>query len=56
MKPSKSISATWSIRVLVRPSRVRTASAGPPNAYAALILFRPCPGMLTYMSRGKEMM
>src|SRR3954453_18049449 len=30
------------------------ASAAPPNAYAALILLRPWPGMSTTVSRGIE--
>ena len=35
-------------------STVLTASAGPPIAYAALILLRPWPGMSTTVSRGIE--
>ena len=56
MKPSKSIVATWSIRVPVNRSSVCTTSVGPPSAYAALMVFLPWPGMLTHMSRGKETM
>src|SRR3954467_11895364 len=43
---------TWSTLIPRYCSMVWIVSAGPPIAYAALILFRPCPGMSTTVSRG----
>ena len=53
-KPAKSITAKWSTRTPVSCSTVWMSSGGPPNAYAALILFWPWPGMSTQLSRGMD--
>src|SRR4051794_41313201 len=45
---------TWSISIPRYCSIVWIVSAGPPIAYAALILLRPWPGMSTTVSRGIE--
>src|SRR3954449_9758318 len=45
---------TWSISMPRYCSIVLMVSAGPPIAYAALILSRPWPGMSTTVSRGIE--
>src|SRR3954464_2233598 len=45
---------TWSISIPRYCSIVLIVSAGPPIAYAALILLRPWPGMSTTVSRGIE--
>src|SRR3954463_41807 len=63
MPPIASISAgklakltrkTWSMSMPRYCSIVLMVSAGPPIAYAALILSRPWPGMSTTVSRGIE--
>ena len=51
-KFSKLTSTTWLISTPRNSFTVCVASAGPPNAYAALILFVPWPGMSTTVSRG----
>ncbi len=43
----KSTIAMWLTCRLVSASTVLIASAGPPNWYAALMRFCPCPGMST---------
>ena len=47
LNPSKLVFATWWMRILSRFSMVCTSSGSRPKAYAALILFLPCPGMST---------
>ncbi len=46
------MTAKWSTRTRVSCSTVLTSSGGPPNEYAALILFMPRPGIGTQESRG----
>jgi hypothetical protein len=54
-RPAKSMATKWSMRTPVSCSTVWMSSVGPPNAYDALILFIPYPGMSTQVSRGIEM-
>ena len=51
-KFSKLTSMTWLTLMPRYCSTVLIASGAPPNAYAALILLRPWPGMSTTVSRG----
>src|SRR3954454_23523157 len=51
-KLAKLTRKTWSMSMPRYCSIVLIVSAGPPIAYAALILSRPWPGMSTTVSRG----
>ncbi len=51
-KFSKFTSTTWLTSTPRYERTVSTASCAPPNAYAALILLRPRPGISTTVSRG----
>src|SRR3954447_23372999 len=53
-KLAKFTSTRWLTSMPRNCSTVRVASAAPPNAYAALILLRPWPGMFTTVSRGVD--
>ena len=53
-KRSKSTNATWFTSRPVRSSTVRSARAGPPIWFAALIFADPTSGISTWRSRGIE--
>ena len=53
-KRSKSTKTTWLTSRPVRSLTVRSASAGPPIWFAALILASPTSGISTWRSRGIE--